>query len=134
MKNIKNAQWIKIPKIADYASVEFSKEFSVSKPVKKATMEATAYGVYNIILNGKKVGDYIFAPGWTSYHNRLQVETYDITDSLINNNTIIIGVGPGWKCPNFFNSSTNSSTSSVYNLLANSAPRTSLLISTFLCL
>ena len=105
MKNIKNAQWIKSPKIFDNASTEFKKEFSIAKPVKKATVEATAYGVYNIILNGKKVGDYIFAPGWTSYHNRLQVETYDITDLLINNNTIILGVGPGWKCPNFFNSS-----------------------------
>ncbi len=105
MKNIKNAKWIKSPKIFDLASTEFSKEFSITKPVKKATMEATAYGVYNIILNDRKVGDYIFAPGWTSYHKRLQVETYDITDMICNDNTIIIGVGPGWKCPNFFNSS-----------------------------
>ena len=89
MKNIKNAKWIKSPKIFDNASTEFSKEFSITKPIKKATIEATAYGVYNILLNGKKVGNYIFAPGWTSYHNRLQVETYDITDMLINNNTII---------------------------------------------
>ena len=89
MKNIKNAQWIKSPKIIDDASAEFLKEFSVSKPVKSAKLEATAYGVYNIWLNGEKVGDYIFAPGWTAYQKRLQVETYDVTSLLNNNNTII---------------------------------------------
>lgn len=104
MKNILNAQWIKSPKIVENGSLEFTREFSISKPVKAATVEATAYGVYEIELNGKKVGDYIFAPGWTSYKHRLQVETYDITPMLIEENTISIGVAGGWKTPNFFNS------------------------------
>ena len=105
MKNIKNAQWIKSPKIVNEASAEFVKEFSISKKVKSATVEATAYGVYNIELNGKKVGDFIFAPGWTAYQKRLQVETYDITSLLNTDNTIVIGVGPGWKGLTYFNAS-----------------------------
>lgn len=105
MKNIKNAQWIKSPKVVEDASGEFSKEFTVKKPVKAAKLEATAYGVYNVELNGVKVGDYIFAPGWTSYQAHLQVETYDITSLLKENNTIIIGVAPGWKGMTHFNSS-----------------------------
>lgn len=104
MKNILNAQWIKSPKINENGSFEFARNFSISKDVKSATVEATAYGVYEIVLNGKKVGDYIFAPGWTSYRHRLQVENYDITGMLCENNTISIGVAGGWKTPNFFNS------------------------------
>ena len=104
MKNILNAQWIKSPKIIENSSSEYSKEFSIQKTVKSATVEATAYGVYEIELNGKKVGDYILAPGWTSYKHRLQVEAYDITSMLSENNTIVIGVAGGWKTPNFFNS------------------------------
>ena len=104
MKNILNAQWIKSPKIIENSSSEYSKEFSIQKTVKLATVEATAYGVYEIELNGKKVGDYILAPGWTSYKHRLQVEAYDITSMLSENNTIVIGVAGGWKTPNFFNS------------------------------
>ncbi len=105
MKNILNAQWIKSSKIIEDASCEFIKEFTLSKPVKKATLEATAYGVYDVEINGERVGNYIFAPGWTAYQKRLQVETYDITSLLNNNNTIIIGVAPGWKGLTHFNSS-----------------------------
>lgn len=97
MKNIANAQWIKSPVIIENACVDFSKTFAVSKPVKSATLEATAKGVYDIHINGKRAGDFIFAPGWTSYGKRLQVETYDVTDMIKENNEIIIGVGPGWK-------------------------------------
>lgn len=105
MKNIKNAQWIKSAKIIEDASVEFSKEIIIQKPVKAAALEVTAYGVYDIEINGKRVGDFILAPGWTSYTKRLQVETYDIASMLKENNKIVIGVGPGWKTPS--NMSTN---------------------------
>lgn len=105
MKNIQNAQWIKSPKIIEDASAEFIKDFSISKPIKSASLEATAYGVYEIEINGEKAGDFIFAPGWTSYHKRLQVETYDVTSMLKESNQIVIGVGPGWKASTFFNAS-----------------------------
>ena len=42
----------------------------------------TALGVYEAVLNGKRVSDYVLAPGWTTYEKRLQVQTYDITDML----------------------------------------------------
>jgi len=101
MKNIINAQWIKYPAITDNICIDYSLAFSVSKPVKSATLEATAYGVYDIHINGERVGDFIFAPGWTAYGKRLQVETYDVTDMIKENNSIVIGVGPGWKASLF---------------------------------
>ncbi len=105
MKNIQNAQWIKSTKIIEEASAEFIKEFRIEKPVSSATMEATAYGVYDIIINGKKVGDQTLTPGWTAYQKHLQVETYDITALLNENNTVVMGVAPGWKGFPRFNAS-----------------------------
>ena len=105
MKNIINSNWIKCPKIIENASCDFIKNFEVTKPVKRAIIEATAYGVYDIELNGSIVGEQVLAPGWTAYQKSLQVETYDITSLIKHTNTITIGVAPGWKGLTHFNSS-----------------------------
>lgn len=62
--------------------------FAIDKNVKKARLYATAHGVYEVTLNGKTVGDYRMAPGWTSYHNRLQYQIYDVTEQLDTENKI----------------------------------------------
>ncbi len=97
MKNIFEAKWIKYPSTAAGAVLDFSLSFTASKPIKSATLEATAMGIYDVHINGNRVGDYIFAPGWTAYGKRLQVETYDVTEFLGESNEIVIGVAPGWK-------------------------------------
>ena len=74
----------------------FGKTFAIDKKVKKARLYATAHGVYEVTLNGKTVGDYRMAPGWTSYHNRLQYQIYDVTEQLAEENEIAITVGNGW--------------------------------------
>ena len=48
--------------------------------VTRARLYATAHGVYTATLNGRRVGDHVLAPGWTSYHHRLRYQTYDVTD------------------------------------------------------
>lgn len=74
----------------------FGKKFAVKKKVKKARLYATAHGVYEVTLNGQTVGDYRMAPGWTSYHNRLQYQIYDVTPKLTAENKMEITVGNGW--------------------------------------
>ena len=74
----------------------FGKTFTIDKKVKKARLYATAHGVYEVTLNGQTVGDYRMAPGWTSYHNRLQYQIYDVTEQLAEENEIAITVGNGW--------------------------------------
>ena len=74
----------------------FGKTFALDKKVKKARLYATAHGVYEVTLNGQTVGDYRMAPGWTSYHNRLQYQIYDVTELLAADNKIEITVGNGW--------------------------------------
>ena len=74
----------------------FGKTFAIDKKVKKARLYATAHGVYEVTLNGQTVGDYRMAPGWTSYHNRLQYQVYDVTEQLQKENEMEITVGNGW--------------------------------------
>lgn len=74
----------------------FAKEFSLSGKVKRARVYASALGLYELSLNGDKVGDAYFAPGWTTYRKRLQYQTYDITAMLGEQNRIEITVGNGW--------------------------------------
>lgn len=70
--------------------------FSTSKKIKSARLYATSLGLYELYLNGKKVGDQLFTPGWTSYKNRLQYQTYDITGMLQKDNAIGAVLGDGW--------------------------------------
>lgn len=73
------------------------KEFRCDKPVRKAVLEITALGVYEAKLNDGRVGDFILAPGWTSYAHRLQVQSYDVTDLIKAENSLEVTVGQGWR-------------------------------------
>lgn len=59
---------------------QFRKEFSTDKKITRATLYATALGIYELHLNGQRVGDALFAPGWTDYHQRAYYNTYDVTE------------------------------------------------------
>ena len=74
----------------------FRKTFTTTKKAKNAVLEISALGVYEAELNGKRIGKFIMAPGWTSYRNRLQFQTYDVTGLLERNNVFDIEVGNGW--------------------------------------
>ncbi len=74
----------------------FVKNFDLHKKILKARIYATAHGVYEISLNGERVGDYRMAPGWTSYHHRLQYQIYDVTWLLRERNQIEMTAANGW--------------------------------------
>jgi alpha-L-rhamnosidase len=72
-------------------------EFTLDGEIAFARIYATALGMYEIYINGKRVGDDLFTPGWTSYKKRLQYQTYDITNLLVNGaNAVGAIVGAGW--------------------------------------
>ncbi len=56
------------------------RSFTVATPVTRARLYVTALGVYELELNGRRVGDHVLAPGWTSYHHQLRYDTFDVTD------------------------------------------------------
>ncbi|OCT15635.1 alpha-L-rhamnosidase [Paenibacillus pectinilyticus] len=74
------------------------KTFTTSQPIRKATIYATSLGVYELELNGARVGDWELTPGWTSYKHRVQVQSYDVTNMLCadGNQTIGAVLANGW--------------------------------------
>ncbi|MCF3961913.1 family 78 glycoside hydrolase catalytic domain [Streptomyces fuscigenes] len=56
--------------------------FELPAPPAYARLYATARGLYELELNGDRVGDEVLSPGWTSYRRRLRYSTYDVTDLL----------------------------------------------------
>ena len=77
----------------------FRKEFTPdpAKTVTNARIYAAARGVYELTLNGEKVGDQHLAPGWTNYNNRIQYQTYDVTSQITSGANALGGyLAPGW--------------------------------------
>lgn len=93
-------QWIRAAAVAaDYAEQcpMLRRSFRVEGKVKSARIYATALGLYELKLNGRKVGDSYFNPGWTSYNERLQYQTYDVTEMLKSGDNVIGALlGTGW--------------------------------------
>ncbi|HLL88226.1 MAG TPA: family 78 glycoside hydrolase catalytic domain [Tepidisphaeraceae bacterium] len=76
------------------------KAFSLpDKPVASARLYATALGLYEFHLNGHRVGDDAFTPGWTDYRKRVQYQAYDVTAMLKpGHNAVGAILGDGWYC------------------------------------
>lgn len=71
--------------------------FSVDGKIASARVYITAHGLYELSLNGQRVGDAYFTPGYTSYHRRLQYQVYDITPMLLQGeNAVGVILGDGW--------------------------------------
>ena len=90
------ADWIHPARDMGKVCPLFKKEFCIEKQVDSALLYASGRGVYEATLNGQRVGDFVMAPGWTSYHNRIQVQTYDVTELLKKENTLILQLAEGW--------------------------------------
>ena len=81
----------------------FYKKFPLNGNVVSARLYASALGIYEFEINGKEVTDVCFAPGWTSYQEHIQYQTYEITEALKKadggfpvENEIRFLVGNGW--------------------------------------
>jgi alpha-L-rhamnosidase len=76
---------------------QYRKDFAVGKKIKRATIYSTALGIYELYVNGQRVTDSVFAPGWTDYRQRAYYNTYDVT-SLVKSGDNAIGayLGEGW--------------------------------------
>ena len=73
------------------------REFALDGSIASARLYATSLGLNALELNGRRVGDRLFSPGWTSYDKRLQYDTYDVT-SLVQQGSNAMGatLGDGW--------------------------------------
>lgn len=93
---IKKALWISPNEAIGHRCPIFRKNLNFQKELSSAVLQITAKGVYVAFIDGRRIGDFILAPGWTSYKTRLQVQAYDITGFLKNGSELSVIVGHGW--------------------------------------
>lgn len=106
------ANWIELAQATDGKvgpAPIFAKQFDVNKNIKSARLYITSHGLYEAFINGKRVGNELFTPGWTSYHKRLQYQTYDVSGLLKSGaNLTAVTLGDGWYRGNLeFNNKRN---------------------------
>ena len=86
-------------------SIIVRNEFNLAKKIKSARAYATGLGCYMMFLNGQRVGQDYFTPGWTDYPTKVQYQTYDVT-SLVKSGENAVGAilgnvwwsgGLGWR-------------------------------------
>ena len=66
------------------------------KPIKEASLVATARGIYGMVLNGQQVGSYYYAPGISQYNKTHYYQQYDVTMMLKEDNSLNVRLGEGW--------------------------------------
>jgi alpha-L-rhamnosidase len=73
------------------------REFTVTGAVQRAVLHITALGLYECEINGRRIGDHVFAPGWTDYRKRVFFQSYDVTAELRDGaNAMGVILGDGW--------------------------------------
>lgn len=100
------ATWITTPEPTPPAGqrpgYEFRSTIELGSVPATATLSATAHGVYEAFINGRRVGDMELAPGSTSYRKTLYVQSYEVADLLTTGtNELRLVVSDGWfrgKC------------------------------------
>ena len=98
----KDAEWISRPTEAMFTggppSLPLLRGVIIARSmVKNARIYASAQGIYELSVNGKKADNQFLAPGWTDYNQRIQHQTYDVTP-LITKGANVIGasLADGW--------------------------------------
>ncbi len=96
-----SVKWIKASKPLGTVSPDFRQSYISEEKkgaIRSATVRITALGVYALDINGRRIGDFVMAPGWTSYQHRVQYQTYDVTDIIREGepNFISVKCGKGW--------------------------------------
>ncbi|MBQ8407284.1 MAG: family 78 glycoside hydrolase catalytic domain [Clostridia bacterium] len=74
----------------------FRKTFSLSGELKKATLLASALGIFKIYLNGKAIAEDYLSPGWVDYSKKLPFMRYDVTGLVTENNAVGAVLADGW--------------------------------------
>lgn len=87
------------PENAPHRPTFYRKTFTCDQKERRthARLYISSLGLYEAYINGQRVGDQHMAPGWTSYHHRVQYQTYDVTGLLKpGRNVIAVEVAEGW--------------------------------------
>ena len=88
--------WDTITKMARLSARYFRKDLNAAKAIKKATVYISGLGLYELYINGEKIGDQVLAPGPTDYSKTIKYNSFDVTKNVIEGkNTIGTILGNG---------------------------------------
>ena len=93
---IQQACFLTAPKDIGTVVPCFTRALDLRGPVRSARLHISALGMYQAAIDGARVGEFVFAPGWTEYGSRLQFQTYDVTDMVAPGSVLTVLVGEGW--------------------------------------
>lgn len=71
------------------------REFSIDKPVRRATLYISGLGMYEAYINGRKVGEQVLAPAPTDYRKTVLYNAFDVTSMLQKDNAVGVALGNG---------------------------------------
>ncbi|MBX3095769.1 MAG: family 78 glycoside hydrolase catalytic domain [Fimbriimonadaceae bacterium] len=75
----------------------FRRSFQVDGDIQRAILYVTAKGLVDPYLNGERVSDELFTPGWTDYEHRIEYKAFDLTSRLQNGENVLGAIlGDGW--------------------------------------
>lgn len=83
--------------VAPYKLPQLRREFTATKPVKRAMAYICGLGQFEMFLNGEKVGDHFLDPAWTKFDKEAQYVAFDITGELRDGkNAVGVMLGNGY--------------------------------------
>lgn len=83
--------------VAPYKLLQLRREFTATKPVKRAMAYICGLGQFEMFLNGEKVGDHFLDPAWTKFDKEAQYVAFDITGELRDGkNAVGVMLGNGY--------------------------------------
>ena len=92
----KASLWDSITQWSRLSARYFRKQFSSSPDVKRATVYIVGLGLYELYLNGKKIGNHVLTPAATDFRKSVLYNTYDVsTDIKAGKNVIATVLGNG---------------------------------------
>ncbi|SEQ76964.1 alpha-L-rhamnosidase [Hyunsoonleella jejuensis] len=87
---------LKVTRRKTHPSVLLRKSFSITKEVSYAEVAVCGLGLYELYLNGEKVGDRVLDPAQTSYNKRAFYVRHNVTEALRKNNSLGVMLGNGF--------------------------------------
>ena len=72
--------------------VYLRKEIEVTKPVRRASVFFCGLGFSELSIDGRKVGDCVLGPGFTTYDKRAQYLAFDVSDRFVATGRKALGV------------------------------------------
>ncbi len=81
--------WDREDKFARLSARYFRKEFETPKEIKQAKVYIMGLGLYELYINGQRIGDQVLAPSPTDYSENVKYNTFDVTEELRKGKNVI---------------------------------------------